>query len=240
MGYIYTFLVCFFVLSNLSNSNSQGQTTNRKSKTVIAMINSSSDDAEERISTGRINLSSPDLELSSDNGKNQIIGLRFNEINVPKGAQILSAQLVFKPNESNSIWTSLIISAEDIDNALPFNETPNNISNRIQTRASVNWSSMSPWSSIDNEQTSPNIAIVIQDVVNKELWEANNSIVLLIEGSGQRTAESFDGNNNKAPTLIIEYIENDKIYTDREAKTINQIQSSTLSADRKNEKSIIE
>ena len=42
--------------------------------------------------------------------------------------------------------------------------------------------------------------------MNRPGWTANNSIALLITGSGERTAESFDGVAAAAPLLHIEYL----------------------------------
>lgn len=235
MGYINRVIVCFVLLSLFG---AKGQAQSGFKHTIVAMVNSSSDDAEERLNTGRVNLSSPDIELSADNGKNQIIGLRFNELNIPNKATIVSAELIFKPNASNSIWTSLIICAEDSDNAAPFEETPYNISGRTQTLAAINWSSLAPWSSIDDSYSSPDISKVIQEVVNKDDWKANNSLALIVEGSGQRTAESFDGSPNNSPTLVIEYMVNEEIYTDNKNNMIEEIgnvQPSSLSANNKEE-----
>ncbi|MCB0502587.1 MAG: hypothetical protein KDD32_07875 [Bacteroidetes bacterium] len=235
MGYINRVIVCI-VLLNLFGTKVQAQNSNKH--TIVAMVNSSSDDAEERLNTGRVNLSSPDIELSSDNGKNQIIGLRFNELNIPNRAIIVSAELILKPNASNSDWTSLIICAEDASNAAPFEETLYNISGRLQTLAAVNWSSLSPWSSIDDSYSSPDISKVIQEVVNKDEWKSNNSLALIVEGSGQRTAESFDGSPNNSPTLVIEYIINEEFYTDSKNNMIDEmgnVQPSSLSANSKNE-----
>jgi len=56
-------------------------------------VTSSIDDVEERLA-GSIDLTSSDLELVDDNPSklNQTIGLRFNGLDIPQGAIIVSDQ----------------------------------------------------------------------------------------------------------------------------------------------------
>jgi hypothetical protein len=42
-------------------------------------------------------------------------------------------------------------------------------------------------------------------VVDRSGWSANNSLVFMIEGSGTRTTESYDGEPTAAPLLHVEY-----------------------------------
>ncbi len=55
------------------------------------------------------------------------------------------------------------------------------------------------------DQQTPDIASIIQEIVNPLGWSSGNSLVIIITGTGQRTAESFDGDQNGAPLLHVEY-----------------------------------
>jgi hypothetical protein len=46
---------------------------------------------------------------------------------------------------------------------------------------------------------------VIQEIVNRPGWASGNSLVLLITGSGTRTAEAYDGDPSGAPLLKVTY-----------------------------------
>jgi hypothetical protein len=46
---------------------------------------------------------------------------------------------------------------------------------------------------------------VIQEIVNRPGWTAGNSLVLIVTGTGERVAESFDGEADAAPLLHVEY-----------------------------------
>ncbi len=70
-----------------------------------------------------------------------------------------------------------------------------------------------PWSPVawttrgeaDPDQRTPNIASVIQEVVNRPGWASGNSLVVIITGTGKRTAESYNGDPAGAPLLHVEY-----------------------------------
>jgi hypothetical protein len=165
------------------------------------------DDAEERIS-GNITFNSSDLELVFDAGGDQTVGLRFTSVNIPNGADISSAYIQFQANETNSEATSLIIEGEDTDNAEMFVPISWGISSRPRTAASTSWSP-APWLQSGEagiDQQTPNIASVIEEIVNRPGWSSGISLVIIITGTGERVAESFDGAQVAAPLLHVEFM----------------------------------
>ncbi|MHC4705621.1 MAG: hypothetical protein ACYS8I_00850, partial [Planctomycetota bacterium] len=64
-----------------------------------------------------------------------------------------------------------------------------------------------PWTAVGHagaDQQTPDIASVIQEIVNRPGWASGNSLVIIIVGSGRRTAESYDGDSAAAPLLHLE------------------------------------
>ena len=175
------------------------------SNIASSQISASTDDAEERAS-GSINLRSSDMELIRDKS-DQTVGLRFNTMDIPKGAVISDAFVQFIVDESDSESTSLTIEGQAADNPVTFSRSRFNISSRPRTVASVSWSP-EPWTAIGQagpEQETPNISSVIQEIVNRPGWKSGNSIVLVLTGSGKRVAESYNTSPSKAPVLTVEY-----------------------------------
>lgn len=173
--------------------------------TIEVRVNSGYDDAEEKAS-GSMNRTSSDLELVYDGG-DQTVGMRFNGVDIPQGAAITDAYVQFQVDEINSGITSLIIQGENIDNASAFTSSNGNISSRAKTTAAVSWFPV-PWTTTGAagpDQRTPNIASVIQEVVNRPDWYSGNSLVIIITGTGERTAEAYDGDSNGAPLLYVEY-----------------------------------
>jgi hypothetical protein len=56
------------------------------------------------------------------------------------------------------------------------------------------------------DQQTPDITSIIQEIVDQPSWANGNSLVIIIAGSGTRTAESFEGSSIDAPLLHIEYV----------------------------------
>ncbi|MGI9380447.1 MAG: hypothetical protein ACR2OW_12420, partial [Methyloligellaceae bacterium] len=169
-------------------------------------VANSLDDAEERVSSGKIDLDSSDLELIEASAE-QIVGIRFNNIDIPQGAIITNAYLQFQADETQSGGTSLTLHGEDTDNAQQFSSQTNNISSRQNTTASVNWQP-GAWDTVGEsgaDQQTPDLSAIIQEIVDRSGWAPQNSLALKITGSGKRTAESFDGDQAGAPLLHIEW-----------------------------------
>src|SRR5690606_15889001 len=96
------------------------------------------------------------------------------------------------------------IRAQDIDDAPGFTTSSGNISNRNLTSASVSWSP-GAWNTIGQTHQSPDLSSLIQEVVARSGWSPGNDLVIVITGSGERTAEAFDGVASLAPLLHVEY-----------------------------------
>ncbi len=174
--------------------------------TIAVRLNASTDDAEEKPS-GSVSLTSSDLELTVDKSNQQVVGMRFNSLNLPQGATIQNAYLQFQADESGSDPTNLVIYVQAIDNAPTFTSAKGNVSSRTKTKASVPWSP-APWNKGDagSAQQTPNLASLIQEVVRRPGWSAGNSLAVIVTGSGTRTAESYNGVPAAAPLLHVEYL----------------------------------
>ncbi|GJL79850.1 MAG: hypothetical protein NPINA01_28390 [Nitrospinaceae bacterium] len=170
-------------------------------------VASGSDDAEER-SSGDLSLTSSDLELTFDAGGDQTIGMRFNGVNIPAGATITKAYVQFQADESHSGSTSLTVRGQAAANAATFTSETNNITDRPLTGASVAWPGVPAWNSVGEagvDQRTPDIASVIQEIINLPGWASGNSLAVIISGAGERAAESFNGVPSAAPLLHVEY-----------------------------------
>ena len=135
--------------------------------------------------------------------------LRFTTIDIAQGATISSAKIQMKYSgfESNSVGESVSISAEDVDDA----SAPTSGSEVIDatlTSASVSWTipSMSSGTYYD----SSDITTVIQEIVNRSGWSANNDINIILHGPSTDAnwyARWWSRNKGSAhaPKLVVEY-----------------------------------
>ena len=180
---------------------------------VEVRVAQSSDDAEEFTSessvgpAGTVYLDSSDLELVEDDDAFQVVGIRFAGVEVPQGATITRAYVQFTVDEATDTPTEVTVQGEAGDNAETFSDTEEGISSRPLTSASVTWSP-APWTeggASGAEQQTNDLAPVIQEIVTQSGWQSGNALAIIMQGSGKRTAESFDGNQGNAPLLYVEY-----------------------------------
>ncbi|TWT84112.1 Serine/threonine-protein kinase AfsK [Planctomycetes bacterium CA13] len=162
------------------------------------------DDAEED-ENGNVDLASSDLELVEESGI-QVVGMRFNKINLARGTPIRAASIQFTCDETSTESVSLIIAAEDTGNAARYNDHSHDLTSRSLTRQEVGWKPKA-WKKVGeagNSQRTPDLAALVQAIVDREDWKAGNSIAFQISGVGKRVASSYSGSTAKAARLIID------------------------------------
>jgi hypothetical protein len=182
-------------------------------ETIEIRVAAGEDDSEEDVATGAIDLTSSDLEITEEGepALNQLVGMRFNNIDIPQGAIITSAYVQFQVDETdvpgdNRPGTKFL-RGEAVDNAAAFSDTAFDISSRPTTTAEASWD-WPEWLTEDEEgpdQQTSDIAAVIQEIVDRPGWSAGNSLALIITGSGENTAEAFEDDPDGAPLLHVDF-----------------------------------
>ncbi len=176
----------------------------------------SGDAGEENIAGSAVDLTSSDLELAYEGATAVIFGLRFTNVTIPQGATIDDAFLQFQADAVLTDTTvNVTITAHDVDDAPIMTTAVNNITNRLKTTAAVDWDSVPAWENIGDRgaaQKSPDIASVIQEIVDRELWLSGQDIVILVADNGttndaSREAEPDPENSSDGgpPELTINY-----------------------------------
>ena len=173
-------------------------------------VSSGNDDAEQNASSGGMDLTSSDLEIFDD-GFLQVIGLRFVDIPIPKGAIVDNAfiELTCDETKGGTQPVSILIEGQLHPNPPAFADTANNISNRPVTSAKVIWAPEN-WTQEGQKDQSSDITSVIQEIINQPGWDFGNALVLILRdnpanpSTGVRCAESASDKTN-APMLHIEF-----------------------------------
>ncbi|MCB9350368.1 MAG: hypothetical protein H6573_23060 [Lewinellaceae bacterium] len=128
--------------------------------------------------------------------------LRFNNLNIPQGANIVNAYIQFETDETgNDDPCNLTIYGQAADNASTFGAARLRHQQPVRlltpqpgTRLSGCLSAMPP------AQQTVDIAPLIQEIVNRSGYTSASSIAFLIEGTYRRVAESFDGARRRYPS----------------------------------------
>jgi len=148
----------------------------------------------------------------------QHVALRFDNVEVPQGATIVSAYVDFiaadPANNAGFVATDEVvrINAHDVDDSPVLTAAASNIGNRTssanRTSASVDWTAptMGAWT-LDEKYTTPNLATVVQEVVDRGGWCGGNAMTILFRKSEDitRAAYAYDEDPSKAPVLRITY-----------------------------------
>ncbi|WP_369996177.1 fibronectin type III domain-containing protein [Winogradskyella sp.] len=169
-------------------------------------VSTSSDDAEEEVGSGSVDTSSTDLELVFD-GDDQIIGVRFDNVEIPENATVIRAYIQFSTDErvSSQPTTNLTIHGELNANSPTFTSATNNISSRTTTSNSTPWSDLAAWGSIDNVgyyQRTPDLSDEMNEIMALPGWVQGNPITFIISGSGERVANAYE-DSGPAPKLVV-------------------------------------
>lgn len=175
--------------------------------TFETRVSSNTDDAEEDGGTWNTK-----LEL----GQMDYVGFRFRNVTVPQGSNIINAYVEMRAADSNTENTDLTIFGQDSDNTSQFSGS-SSMSGRPKTSASVTWHNIPNWTQNQDYQT-PNLASIIQEIVDRSGWSSGNSMVIMLrsdDSNGKRMVVAHDygsggdddggGGSTNAPLLHIEY-----------------------------------
>jgi hypothetical protein len=163
------------------------------------------DDSEERPQSGKnIPLNSTDLEMAYDDGDRQVVGLRFSDVTVPRGAAVTRAWIEFRSVSDSDDQADLVIRAQASDDAAAFTASIGDIGSRPTTAAGVTWSP-APWV-IGGAYRTPDVAALIQAIVDRPGWSSGRSLALLVSGtSGTRNAMAYDKGADQAAVIHVEW-----------------------------------
>lgn len=182
--------------------------------TVQFPVVNSSDDAEQNITNGAMDLTSTDLEIIRDAGlnRNQQVGMRFININVPKNAIINYAYIQFQCDETGNLnlsgsTSTFLVWGEDNGNSPTFTTTAYNISSRTKTSQNSSWT-VENWTVVGErgvKQQTSDLTSIVNHLLARVDWNQGNPMTFIITGENNtsRIAESRDG--TQAPVLIINY-----------------------------------
>ncbi|MBK8498110.1 MAG: fibronectin type III domain-containing protein [Flavobacteriales bacterium] len=138
---------------------------------------------------------------------NQIAALHYLDVDIPPGSTIVSAYVQFTSRGTTSINPcSLQVTMQAADDAPTLGWNPFNYSARPRT-AAIAWSP-ALWSTANvatAAQRTPNLASILQQVIDRPGWSEGNSVAVFVEGVGRRTSWSWDQNPSRAAQLCVSY-----------------------------------
>jgi hypothetical protein len=135
-------------------------------------------------------------------------GMVFRNVNIPQGTEIISAHLKIYSHDNHLdgiVYGKVEAEAADDADSLGGSR---HVGSLLRTSASANWDHYEPWAA-NTWYESPDIADVIQEVIDRAGWTANNSLTVLygtrVNEGGYRNFSSYDCGTDLAPKLEITY-----------------------------------
>lgn len=198
---------------------------------------SSRDWCEERLNDNANWSGSSDADLArlNQSGAEMVVGLRWQNVGIPRGATIHKAYIQFTSNNNAYSNTYLTIyghkwgdspqyTSGTYDNFVGADD--GDLSSRQKTTALVNWHIPGNWYSngtssypkgeinASDPYRTPDLKAIVQEIVDRDQWDAGNSISFMIyngaPGTGGREAKS--NTSGSGPVLYIEYEEDCEPY----------------------------
>ena len=148
------------------------------------------------------------LGYDSGNAATNDEGWRFQNIAIPQGATINSASIRYYAY-SGSGDTTIRFRTEDSDNAAPFTTGSANLTSRTFGSTFVDWTLPTSWSG-GSQHTSPELASIVQPIVDRAGWGGGNSIVFITQGqpdypSGSHRVRTYNYGPAYAAVLNVDY-----------------------------------
>ena len=161
-------------------------------------VAASSDDASENSGVLGLRATTPALGGGTIN-----LGFRFLNVTIPQGSTINSAALAVYVTDAAADDPNCGVLLENADNAGTFTTGTNDITNRTKT-GSVTWNATSIGTGF---KSSPDIASIVQTVINRVGWASGNALAVILDGVAgtNMTVQSYDGSAANAATLSIDY-----------------------------------
>ena len=194
---------------------------NRRSRpgrgTVLALdefqgqVIASTDDAHEFTGTGAMDTTREEVAIghATEDNLEVVTGVRFQNVTLAQGTLVQFARLRFVSRWYNANDLDVTIRAQASDDAPAFTSTNGDISGRALTTASVTWTIPTWEENQDNADTrSPDVASVVQEVINRAGWAPGNALVFIISrvpaaNVRRRFFHAYDGVPAKAARVSV-------------------------------------
>lgn len=138
---------------------------------------------------------------------NQFIAMRWPSVNIPAGSTIIDSYIQFTSRgTSGSNPSALNVYLQSSGNAAALGWAPFDFSSRARTNGKA-WSP--PLWNVANQsgaaQRTPNLADLLQVVIDQPTWQSGNSVAAFVQGTGRRSAWSYDQDPNRSARLCVSY-----------------------------------
>jgi len=154
-------------------------------QTVRVFVNKGSDDAGTNPTPCVSNATDNEVYLGACfNGNDIKSGFRFENIEIPRGANIKSAYVHFTADGTYTVPVQVRIYGEARGNPLTYSASnPPAIRSTTSESNSVLWDITDTWS-LGEPRTTPDISSVIREIVSRGYWNSGQPISIIVKNAG--------------------------------------------------------
>jgi len=199
-----------------------GLCTTSTGSVSVSANDSGTDDAESDVADGGYTDSSSDLEIPREVNEQQVIGMRFRNVNIPRGATVTDARIEFTVDSVSRAFSEgyiapidIVIVGENLAGGRGTFSSSNEPEDRLvnPTGATVDWET-GEFPPVGDKLTTENLAAIMNELVTDPAWPASGGddmVFLMFEdpgrasgSTGSREVESANG-DAAAPKLTFTY-----------------------------------
>ncbi|MCW8092921.1 PilC/PilY family type IV pilus protein [Alteromonas sp. ASW11-130] len=144
-------------------------------------------------------------ELTFNSNYNDYIGIRFENVNIPQGAEITEAYLEFTAYDTDR-WNSASMRIRGVadDNASDFHPHKRFMVRNLPKTSGITWSM--PYFYRNRDYQTPELKAIVQQVVDRIGWVPGNAMAFVFDNfNGVRGAYSYKGKPSGAPRLVVKF-----------------------------------
>jgi len=155
------------------------------------LISRSFDDVEQRLNSGNTDGDGNILTIGGWGTDAQAVGLRYTDIEIPRGSTITDARLEFVAYRNDTNGANFEILVENSNDANPLSEANSVVTDRTYYNDDgVDWTPGN-WDQ-GNRYDTADISSLVQKVVDRGDWCSGSAISFSIRGTGRRDAYTYD------------------------------------------------
>jgi len=144
-----------------------------------------------------------------------LAALRFNDVPLKKGAKVQHAYLQVYGEVTDEELPHFVITAASSSSSTPLasfdcgakNQLGKLVHRRASAKNQVVWEKEDEGWERHTVWVSPDLKDLVNDLISRENWNANDDIILMLNGKGNRAFYSADKSACFAPTLAFELVE---------------------------------
>ncbi|MCW8107366.1 PilC/PilY family type IV pilus protein [Alteromonas ponticola] len=168
---------------------------------AVYQVENTKDNVEEKPSGD----DSTGTELTLNARYNEYIGIRFKNVNIPQGAEVLQAYLEFTAYDTDKDSSaSMQIRGVAVDDANDFHPHKKNMVRDLPKTTGITWSMPSFYRNYDYQ--SPELKTIVQQIVDRGSWMPGNAMAFVFSDfTGVRGVYSYKGKPSGAPRLVVKF-----------------------------------